>query len=377
MNKKVVFLIRDLNYAGAQRQLVTLVKGLDRQKFDISVLYFYPNGPLEKELTDSNIKTICLDKGGRWDLFKFMQSLRQHLDRIQPQILHGYLGEANLIASLLKPFYPKTKMVIGLRGSYEDILNTYGWLSVVLFQIERFTARLADLIIVNSYAGRDYHVRAGYPTAKTIVIHNGIDTEKFKIEPEARAKVRAEWGIKDDEILIGLVGRLYLMKDHPNFLKAAASICQKRQNIRFVCVGIGPEDYTQELQRLTEELGIAQKVIWAGARSDMPAVQNALDIAVSASANGEGFSNVIGEAMACGVPCIVTDVGDSASIVGELGIVVPPSDPEALSSAIDTLASAIGNNKYKSEQIRQRIVDNFSVSQLVTKTEKALLGICS
>jgi glycosyltransferase involved in cell wall biosynthesis len=377
MNKKVVFLIRDLNYAGAQRQLVTLVKGLDKQKFDISVLYFYPDGPLERELRDNNIKTICLDKGGRWDLFKFMQSLRQNLDRIQPHILHGYLGEANLIASLLKPFYPQTKMVLGLRGSYEDIFKTYGWLSVLLFQIERLTAQFADLIIVNSYAGKDYHVRAGYPAAKTIVIHNGIDTEKFKIDPEARAKVRAEWEIKDDEILIGLVGRLYLMKDHPNFLQAAALVSQKRQNIRFVCVGIGPEDYTEQLQQLTEELGIAQKVIWAGARSDMPAVQNALDIAVSASANGEGFSNVIGEAMACGVPCIVTDVGDSASIVGELGIVVPPSDPEALSSAIDTLVDCLGNNKYKSEQIRQRIVDNFSVSQLVTKTEKALLGICS
>ncbi|MBW4621963.1 MAG: glycosyltransferase [Cyanosarcina radialis HA8281-LM2] len=377
MNKKVVFLIRDLNYAGAQRQLVTLVTGLDRQKFDVTVLYFYPDGPLEKDLRDSNIKTICLDKGGRWDLFKFMQSLRQHLNRIQPHILHGYLGEANLLVALLKPFYPATKMVLGLRGSYEDIFKTYGWLSVLLFQIERFTARLADLIIVNSYAGKDYHVRAGYPAAKTIVIHNGIDTEKFKIDSEARARVRSEWRIKDDEILIGLVSRLYLMKDHPNFLKAAALGCQKRQNIRFVCVGIGPEDYTQELQQLTEELGIVQKVIWAGARSDMPAVQNAIDIAVSASANGEGFSNVIGEAMACGTPCIVTDVGDSASIVGELGIVVPPKDPEALSSAIDTLVDRLGNNQYKSEQIRQRIVDNFSVSQLVTKTEKALLGICS
>jgi glycosyltransferase involved in cell wall biosynthesis len=377
MNKKIVFLIRDLNYGGAQRQLATLVKNLDRQKFDISVLYFYANGALEKDLKDRQIKLICLNKSGRWDLLRFFQTVRKHLNHIQPEILHGYLGEANLMALLFKPFYPSIKTILGIRGSYEDLLKTYGWLSILMFQIECYIARFADLIIVNSEAGKKYHVQQGFPADKTIVIPNGIDTEKFKPDSDARAKVRAEWKIADDLILIGLVGRLSLMKDHPNFLKAAALACQKRQNLRFVCVGVGAADYSQQLYRLSEDLGLANKIIWAGARSDMPAVQNAIDIAVSASANGEGFSNVIGEAMACGVPCIVTDVGDSAAIVGDLGMVVPPQNPEALQSAIDTLADAIGNNSHKPEQIRQQIVDNFSVSQLVIKTEKALLGICS
>jgi len=207
-----------------------------------------------------------------------------------------------------------------------------------------------------------------------VVISNGIDTERFQPDSEAGAKVRSEWGISPNTILIGLVGRLNPMKDHPTFLKAAALLSKEMEDVHFVCVGVGEENYAKELYQLTDDLGIAEKIIWAGGRSDMPAVFNALNIACSSSSDGEGFPNVVGEAMACGVPCVVTDVGDSAWIVGDKGVVVPPKNPEALKTAINELIDKTNLDDYNRLEIRQLIVEQFSVRQLVLKTKAALLG---
>ncbi|MBH8571658.1 glycosyltransferase [Nostocaceae cyanobacterium CENA369] len=372
--KKIAFIIRDLNFGGAQRQLVTLAKGLDRQGFDVSILYFYPGGPLEKDLKDTNISVICLEKRGRWHLFSFFWSLIWHLKQIRPHVLHGYLAESNLIAILLKPFLPATKIIWGIRESKGN-LQDYDWLSKLIFRLENFLSHLTDLIIVNSYAGQAYYLTHQVSADKMLVISNGIDTERFQPDREAGAKVRAEWGISQNTILIGLVGRINPIKDHPTFLKTAALLAEERTDVRFVCVGVGSETYTRELYQLTKELNISDKVLWTGGRADMSAVHNALNIAVSSSCYTEGFSNVIGEAMACGVPCVVTDVGDSAWIVGDRGIVVPPKNPKALKNGMKKLIENLGTNNFNGAHIRQRIVEHFSVQQLVLKTEAALLSL--
>ncbi|MHC5759651.1 glycosyltransferase [Nostoc sp.] len=373
MKKKIVFLIRDLNYGGAERQLVTLVKALDKQCFDITVLCFYPSGSLslDKDLKDSGIPIICLDKQGRWHLFGFFWRLVQHLQRIHPDVLHGYVGIPNLLTIFLKPFFPSTSMVWGIRSSnvnpdFDD------WLGRLLFQLECSLSHLADLIIVNSYAGQAYYLTNGFPANKMTVIPNGIDIELFKPDQGARIKVRNLWGISEDTILLGLVGRLDIRKDHPTFLRAAALLSEERRDVRFVCVGSGSENYARELYELADELGISNRVIWVQARADMSAIYNTLDIVVSSSYT-EGFPNVIGEAMACGIPCVVTDVGDSAWIVGDIDVVVPPKNPEALKNALKRLIETIGIDGCDRTQIRQRIIDHFSVVQLVFKTEAALL----
>ncbi len=366
---ELAFLINSLNYGGAERQLVTLVKALDKKCFNITVLCFYSGGALEKDLEDSGVKILSLEKRGRWDLFGFFRRLVQKLKSLQPDVLHGYLGDSNVLTILIKPIFSSTKMVWGVRASNVD-LSRYEWLSRLFFPWECFFSRFADLIIVNSHAGRTYHLAHGFPADKMVVIPNGIDTEKFKPEPAARVRVRSEWGIPEETILLGLVGRLDPMKDHPTFLRAAALLCQQRQDVQFVCVGSGPENYAQQLYQLADELGLSEKVIWAGTRADMPAVYNALDLACSSSAFGEGFPNVIGEAMACGIPCVVTDVGDSALLVSDTGLVVPPQNPEALAegcvSCLEWDRSLMGL------KARSRIVENFSVEQLVVQTQEVI-----
>lgn len=368
---KVAFLIRSLHCGGAERQLVTLAKALAKEGFNLTVLFFYPGGTLEKDLKDSGVQLISLEKRGRWDIVGFFWRLVRHLKHINPNILHGYLGVSNLLTLGLKPFFPSAQMVWGVRASNVD-LSRYDWLSRLTFQLECFLSRFADLIIVNSHAGRAYHLAHGFPAKKMVVIPNGIDTECFKPSLEARVRVRAEWGIPDQKILIGLVGRLDPMKDHPTFLRAVGLLYQERQDVCFVCVGTGAENYAQELYQLTHELNISDQVIWTGARADIPAVYNALDIVVSSS-YGEGFPNVIGEAMACGIPCVVTDVGDSAWIVGDTGLVVPPRNPEALKTAIAQLIARIQTDGYESKLNRQRVIEQFSVLQLVAQTKAVFL----
>ncbi len=373
MKKKVVFLIRDLNYGGAQRQLVTLVKALHQEDcFDVTVLHFYSGGPLLKDLIDRGIPTISLEKQQRWDVLGFFQRLFGHLKRIQPDVLHGYLGESNIVSIFMKPFFPSTRIIWGIRGSNTPA-GRYGWLGHLLSLLHTLLSSLTDLIVVNSHIGKADCVKEGYAPDKMVVISNGIDTERFQPDSEAGAKVRSEWGISENTILIGLVGRLSPMKDHPTFLQAAALLSKEREDVRFVCVGVGEENYAKELYQLADDLGISEKILWAGGRSDMPAVFNALNIACSSSSDGEGFANVVGEAMACGIPCAVTDVGDSAWIVGDKGIVVPPKNPEALKTAIDELIEK-ANVDYNPQEIRQLIVEQFSVRQLVIQTKAALLG---
>jgi glycosyltransferase involved in cell wall biosynthesis len=245
-------------------------------------------------------------------------------------------------------------------------------LDTLIFRSEIWLSRAADLIIHNSWAGRKFYVNCGLADERATVIPNGIDTERFRPNAEARPQIRSEWGI-GDEVLIGLVARFDPMKDHATFLQAAALFAERRPDVRFVCVGWGPTPYLEALQAQAAGLGLGNCVIWAGARLDVDAIHNAFDISTSSSAYGEGFSNTVGEAMASGVPCVVTDVGDSALIVGDTGIVVPHSNPAALAEGWERMLERISQQKSKlSSEVRERITGLFSVPNLVQRTRHEL-----
>lgn len=367
---KLTFLVRSLDYGGAQRQLVTLAKALDQDRFDVTVISFYSGQPLEKELANSGVRFISLEKRGRWDVIAFLPRLIHQVRLIRPDVLHGYLDIPNLLALFIKPFV-HARVVWGIRAAEID-LRKYDWLMWLAAQLERIFARFADLIIVNSVAGFERHVAKGLPPRKMVVIPNGIDTDMFKPDRKAETNLRAQWGISEYTKLIGTVGRVDPMKDLPVFLEAAAIVAGKRDDVRFACVGAGPESYLLRLKELANELGIADLLLWTGARADISAVYNALDVFCSSS-YGESFPNAIAEAMACGVPGVVTDVGDSASIVGECGIVVSPRNPEALAAGL--ISSLETDRDETGRKARTRIVEKFGVRQLAERTEKHLLAL--
>ena len=169
------------------------------------------------------------------------------------------------------------------------------------------------------------------------------------------------------------MGRLDPMKGHDTFIKAGALLSQERADVGFVCVGDGPKAYKARLVALTQEVGMEHKLVWMEAGHDAAAIYNALDILTSCSSYGEGFSNVIAEAMACGRPCVVSDVGDAKVIVGDDGVVVPPEDPRALCEAWKTVLD-LGEERRAElgRRARARIVEQFALEHLVDATSEVL-----
>jgi glycosyltransferase involved in cell wall biosynthesis len=251
-------------------------------------------------------------------------------------------------------------------------LDNYDWLRRLGFSLERKLAHFPDCIIVNSHAGRKHLLSHKFPAEKLVLIPNGFDTEQFHPNGEARINRRREWGIANNEVLVGMVARFDPIKDHATFLRAAVLVNKARPDVRFVCVGSGPRSYERRIQQLTERLALTEKVLWAGMRSDMPDVYNALDINVSSS-RSEGFPNAVGEAMACAVPCVVTDAGDSAIIVGDTGFVSSSENPQALAT---NLISCIESDRaHLGLRARRRIEENWSVRQLAEETENVILAL--
>ncbi len=171
---RLVFLIRSLAIGGAERQLVELAKGLDKELFDITVLSFYGGGVLAQELYDAGVPVISLEKKGRWDVAGFLRHLSTLLRKLQPHILHSYMTGSNLVALLLKPVLPKTRVVWGVASAYLDP-SRYDWFERSSAKLGALLSRFPDLIVFNSFAGRDYHLSAGFSGSRTVVIHNGID----------------------------------------------------------------------------------------------------------------------------------------------------------------------------------------------------------
>ncbi|MBN1573902.1 MAG: glycosyltransferase [Deltaproteobacteria bacterium] len=373
---RIMLLIPSLNIGGAEVQLVNLAKGLYGSRGGVTVVTFYDSGRLFDDLKESGVPVVSLKKAGRWDIFGFLRRFVKTVRTIRPDLIYGFLGTPNIIIALLKPFFPGVKIVWGIRYS-EIELHYYDWLSRLSYLVERGLAFVPDLIIANSNAGLEYAKRRGFPPEKIRVVQNGIDTERFFISPEEGKGVRREWGVGEGQRLVGMVGRLDPIKDHGTFLMAASTVSGKYDDVRFVFVGDGPADYTDSLKGLAEELGLGEKIIWAGYHSKMNAVYNALDIFVSSSLS-EGFSNVICEAMACGVYPVVTNVGDSALILGDCGRVVSSNDARGLAEG---LSSALSDYDYQTisvlpGEIRERIVKNFGIDLMVKRTEDLLEGLC-
>jgi glycosyltransferase involved in cell wall biosynthesis len=204
-----------------------------------------------------------------------------------------------------------------------------------------------------------------------IVIPNGFDLSAFMPNPAARASVCQELAIAPETLLIGLVGRFDAQKDHQTFIQAAARLLQQCPEVRFLICG---DEITWENSTLADWIdaaGIRHHCHLLGRREDIPRLTAAFDIAVSSSSHGEGFSNVIGEAMACGVPCVVTDVGDAALIVGDTGRVVPPRNPETLASNWHALIALGAEGRERlGRAARDRIAANFNLPVIVAKYEK-------
>lgn len=370
--RRVLLLIRKLNLGGAQRQLVALAEGLDKERFDVHVATFYPGGHfagLAEEL--QGVHLHCLDKKGRWDIPGFLWRYFRLIRQLKPDICYSFLGGSNLLSVFARPFHPDIRVVWGVRGSRVDFAH-YDWPERLTFRLESQFVRFADHVIANSEAGRDNLLDYGFQADKIAVVPNGINTRLYRPDPVLRSRFRRRLNIESGRPLVGIIGRADPMKGQDAFLRAAALVAGSLPDARFLLAGVAEGEYADGLRRLAEALGIGPSCIWLPVETEMPELYNGLDLLVSASVFGEGFSNVLGEAQACGVPCVATDVGDSRRIVGDGGLLVSPNNPEALAAAIQATLKKNMTGLIVPLRLRQNIVDQFSVAEMVRATEKVL-----
>jgi glycosyltransferase involved in cell wall biosynthesis len=364
---KILFLARQLNIGGAERQLVILANELASRGHDVVIASYYPGGALSEKLDTGRVRLISLGKRSRWDLFSLYVKVWRVVKQERPDVFHGWMHTQNVVATFVQVFFPKIKLFWCLRSSDLEMVQD----AVERFEVwlQSRLSGLADCIVVNSMAGLEHGVSGGIPREKMLFIPNGIDTNVFYPDEAEGQRVRADWGISGSTKIIGKVARFDPIKNHAAFLKAAARIAAERPDVHFVCVGHGREAYVKQLKEMTRTLGIEKRVQWIDARPDVRAVYNALDVFCSAS-HSEGFPNVIGEAMACGRHCVVTDVGDSKLVVGSTGISVPSNDVDALTQG---LLRKLDADEVLNLRARQRILENFTVAHLGDLTEQALM----
>lgn len=357
MPRTVVHLIVSLVHGGAERTLTRIVPdgGVAKDGTRHVVVALRDGGAFLPELTRRQVPVVTLGmepgprllRGG-WRLVRFLR-------RVRPDIMMSWLYHADLVATLTAPLCGSPRLIWNVRGTVKD-RRAMRWHTRLTVTLLALLSRRPWAIATNSLAGRRDHEAIGYRPHRWRYLPNGFDTELWHPDPTDRAAVRVELGMRDEEVAVVMVARCHDQKDHATLLAAFERvIVEHPDGIRLVLVGAGTE-------RLEIAAECRRAVHLLGDRDDVPRLLRACDVAVLSSAYGEGLPNVIGEAMATGLPSVVTDTGDAALLVGPTGWVVPPRDPEALAAALlEAKSEPEESRRLRGCDARARIVEDWSL----------------
>lgn len=357
----VAFVISSLDRGGGERQLLETALALRDRGHRCSVFALRP-GSFTGAVREAGID-VWIASRGRLDIALVPLRLIKALRHMRPHVTFGWLLAGNIIAFFLRRLTTSKASLLSIRGVDPEPPTGRRLRTIVYPVAERVEAWVArrprSFTLCNSRAAALRALTRGLPGSAIRVIHNGIDIDAFRFDGGARDAYRTQWGIGTD-FVVGRIAGYRPIKGHAMLLEAVALARQALPTLRLVCVGANPAGYRSELEMRARELGIGDHVLFSDATSDVAGVLSAFDIHVSSS-RSESFPNVVCEAMACGVPCIVTDVGESAEIVGNLGVVVPPESPTAMADALLELGTMSATARSElSVELRGRIIDRFS-----------------
>jgi glycosyltransferase involved in cell wall biosynthesis len=373
---QLVFFITGLKTGGAELMLYKLLSRLDSRRFCSAVISLSDKGELGNRFEDLQIPVYSMGmKPGRsnfYSLWKMVNAFQE----LKPDIVQGWMYHGNLAAQFGSACVSKKPAVLwNIRQSLYS-LKYEKWGTAAIIRAGSLLSRFPKRIIYNSKLSAEQHEAMGYQKDRRVLIPNGFDTNCFKPAPENNRALREELKIPEDSLIIGLMGRYHPMKDHGNFFRAATLLRAKYPSLHFLLAGRQVNSGNETLRRSIGGFNPLHQIHLLGERHDMPRIMAALDICVSSSKFGEGFSNAIGEAMACGVPCVVTDVGDSAWVVGDTGRVVPAANSGALANGLAELVQmGMERRRALGQRARQRVIDNFSLENVVRRYEQLYLEV--
>jgi glycosyltransferase involved in cell wall biosynthesis len=365
---KILHVITDLSMGGAEMVLYRLLSRLDRSVFDSEVISLMNDQPMGGMIRSLGIPVTALGfRPGVPDLRMVTRLAKIFRDR-KPRLVQTWMYHAALTGGLAARFSAWTMagsppVVWGIHHTVAERAA----LKPATYAVAKVNALLSrslpKKIICVAEATRRSHIHLGYDAAKMVVIPNGFDLDAFRPDPQARRDVRRELGIGEETPLVGLCARFHPDKDHHTFFRAAALLHARLPDVHFLLWGKGVDEGNPQIAAWLDEGDLRGVARLLGPRDDSPRLAAALDVAALSSAS-EAFPTVVGEAMACEIPCAVTDVGDAADIVGETGRVVPPGDPAALAEAWQSLLALPAAERLAlGQQARQRILARFDLKQ--------------
>jgi len=370
---RVVHVITDLDVGGAEMTLARLVARPNPHSAAVAVIALGSRGPLAARIEAAGVPVFALGIRAGASMAGALWRLVSVLRRFRPDVVQTWLYHADLAGLVAGTLARVPHIVWNIRCAELDPRDHPRSLPPLLRALAVMSGRPAA-VVCNSEAGRRAHERLGYTPRRWEIIANGCDTDTFHPRADAGRHLRRELGVEANARVVGLLARFHPMKDHITFLEAAKLITASRPDVHFVAAGRGVPEAGAIEQWLTRSR-MPGHVHLLPEQPEPSRFLAGLDVAVSSS-YGEAFPNVVAEAMACGTSCVATDVGESARIIGNAGIVVPPRDPAALAAAVVRLVDLDGAAREALQSAaRQRIVSNFSIDRAAARFDELYADI--
>jgi glycosyltransferase involved in cell wall biosynthesis len=366
---KVLHCTTGLNIGGAELMLSRFLGGVRRETYLPEVLSLLPLGPVAKQISAMEIGISTLNMKASSIRPRNFWALRREVRKARPDLIHGWMYHGNAaasIGSLLSLRFPP--IIWSIHHSIDDIATEKPMTRRIIRLLARLSSRVAGISYC-SQVSAEQHEALGFDASKRHIIPNGIDCEIFKPLPEAGEVIRRQLNIPLKRKIIGNIARFHPMKDQAGLVRAVALLLQQGHDVQGLIVGAGHEK-GGPVMATARELGIESRISLLGARDDVPKLLPGIDVYALSSAWGEAFPLAVAEAMACGVPAIVTDIGDCAWLVGETGTAVPPGNRNALAGALaEVLKLPKEDRKHLGMQARKRVMENFSLERYVSEHE--------
>lgn len=361
---KLALIITNLATGGAETMLLKLLQQIDRSRFTPTVVSLIGLGEIGPRLQALGIPvhTLGMSRGVPNPLM--VRRLAKLLRQLQPDVVHTWMYHADLLGGLAARLAGCDRVIWCIR--YSNLAKAENKRSTlwVVKACALLSHRVPAQIISCSQRAKEVHAAVGYAADKLHVIPNGFDLGRFVPDAAARAGVRFELGLMSDAPLVGLIARFDSQKNHFGFIEAAAQVHAQLPHVHFVLAGTDVDGANAALNAAIAAQGLQAHMHLLGRRDDVPRLMASFDVLASSS-HGEAFPNVLGEAMACGVPCVVTDVGDSADIVGPTGRVVAAGDMAGLAQGLVELLRLPPEQKAQlGLQARERVAVNYEIGHV-------------